>query len=208
MANLDLKKDLKHLYKPSAKEPTFVTVPLMSYLMIDGHGNPNISQQYADAVSSLYALAYGIRAISKAAGTVFTVMPLEGLWWWKEMVDHTQHSLTAQDKADFLWRMMILQPEHITEEMVAEATETVRKKKNPPLLNSIRFEAYDEGEAAQIMHIGTYDDEAPTIRRLHEFIQSNGYTLRGKHHEIYLSDPRKVEPEKLKTIIRQPVQKG
>lgn len=208
MANLDLKKELKHLYNPSAKAPGFVTIPRMSYLMIDGAGDPNTSQQYADAVSSLYALSYGIRAISKAAGTVYTVMPLEGLWWWENMEEHADFTITAQDKADFLWTMMILQPEHINAAMVAEATETVRKKKNPPLLGAIRFEAFDEGKAAQIMHIGSYADEPPTIRRLHEYIDANGYALTGKHHEIYLSDPRKVDAEKLKTIIRQPVQKG
>lgn len=209
MANLDLKKDLKHLYNPSAKTIEMVDVPPMAFLMIDGAGDPNTSEEYSDAVSSLYALAYGIRAISKAAGTIYTVMPLEGLWWWEDMDAHAEgFSLTARDKADFLWTMMILQPEHISAEMVEEARDIVRKKKNPPCLDSIRFETYHEGEAGQIMHIGAYADEGPTIQRLHTHLQEQGYSLTGKHHEIYLSNPDRVEPARLKTVIRQPVRKA
>ncbi|MCA9912180.1 MAG: GyrI-like domain-containing protein [Anaerolineae bacterium] len=156
----------------------------------------------------MYALAYGIRAISKEAGTIYTVMPLEGLWWWEDMQAHAEvTSLTSRDKADFLWTMMILQPGHITAEMVEEARTTVRKKKNPPCLDAIRFETYHEGHAVQILHIGSYAEEAPTVQRLHDFIAEQGYKLTGKHHEIYLSNPDRVEPARLKTIIRQPMRK-
>lgn len=209
MANLDLKKEMKHLYNPSTKEISLVDVPPLSFLMIDGAGDPNTSKEYSDAVSSLYTLAYGIRAISKEAGTVYTVMPLEGLWWWADMDAHAEgNTLTSRDKSDFLWTMMILQPGHITAQMVEAARETVRKKKNPPCLDDIRFETYHEGEAAQVMYRGSYADEGPTIQRLHAYIAEKGYELGGKHHEIYLSNPDRVEPAKLKTVIRQPMRKA
>ncbi len=205
MANIDLKKTHKTLYAPSAKTVNEVTVPSFNYLMLDGEGDPNTAPAYAEAVSVLYALAYGIRAVSKAAGTVYTVMPLEGLWWWEEMPRDVPSFLSAVDKSNFLWTMMILQPDHVTPEMVEAARQTVaKKKKNPPRLEEVRFERYDEGDCVQIMHIGPYADEAPTVKRLHDHIAENGYALRGKHHEIYLSDPRKVAPEKMKTVIRQP----
>ncbi len=202
MANLDMKKTLKHLYSPSAKEVSVVDIPTMNYLMLDGEGNPN-SEGYLEAVQALYGLAYGIRAISKATGQVFTVMPLEGLWSF-EGQEESNFQITDADKDTFEWTLMLLQPEHITSEMVEQARDTVRKKKSLAPLDSIRFEAYDEGEAVQIMHIGSYDDEGPTVARLHHYIEDNGWQLGKKHHEIYLNDPRKVAPEKLKTIIRQP----
>lgn len=204
MTNLDMKKTLKHLYRPSSKAISVVDVPEMAYLMIDGEGNPNISESYGQAVQALYTLAYGIRAISKAAGSVFTVMPLEGLWSFAGESEHNFGRLTQEQKDSFVWTMMILQPENITAEMVAEARETVRKTKSPALLDEVRFESYHEGDAVQIMHIGSYDEEGPNIARLHQHIADNGWTLSRKHHEIYLSDPRKVDVQKMKTIIRQP----
>lgn len=199
---MDLKKDLKHLYKTPAKTVSVVNVPPFNYLMIDGEGDPNTSPLYAQAVTALYNLAYGIRAISKAQGQVFTVMPLEGLWDLEETPE--DFLITAEDKATFKWTMMIMQPPHITAEMVEEARDAVRVKKNPPLLDHIRFEEYREDEAVQIMHIGPYADEGPNIARLHHFIEDNGWQLAKRHHEIYLSNPDRVAPEKMKTIIRQP----
>jgi hypothetical protein len=199
---MDLKKDLKHLYKPSTKSINVVDVPPMNYLMIDGEGDPNTSELYAKAVTALYNLAYGIRAISKAQGQIFTVMPLEGLWDLEETPE--DFLITAEDKATFQWTMMIVQPSHITAEIVEEAREIVYRKKNPPLLDYIRFELYHEGEAVQTMYLGPYADEGPTIKRLHHFIEENGWYLAKRHHEIYLSNPDRVAPERLKTIIRQP----
>ena len=180
--------------------PSIVELPPMPYLMIDGKGDPNHAPAYVEAVQSLYSVAYGIRAISKAAGQVFTVMPLEGLWWWEDMSAHSEvKALNPRDKANFVWTMMILQPSHISAEIFEQVVAKVQPKA------AIRLEVYAEGQAAQIMHIGAYDAEAPTIQCLHEFIAAQGYQLSGKHHEIYLSDPRKVEAAKLKTVIRQPV---
>jgi len=205
MTNLDLKKTLKHLYNPSAKQVSIVDVPPMNYLMIDGEGNPSTSQ-YQQSVEALYNLAYGIRAISKETGIVFTVMPLEGLWSIKgQEAPPEDFNLTPEDKDNFIWTLMIMQPEHITSAMVEQARTIASQKKQPAqLLNEVRFEAYHEGESVQIMHIGSYADEGPTVERLHQHINDNGWALGALHHEIYLSDPRKVAPEKLKTIIRQP----
>ncbi|MEO1287389.1 MAG: GyrI-like domain-containing protein [Chloroflexota bacterium] len=208
MSNLDLKKTLKHLYKPSSDEVSIVDVPTMSYLMIDGQGNPNTAEAYQNAVQALYGLAYGIRAMSKADGLTFTVMPLEGLWSFEGQEDQTSFKLTQADKDTFKWTLMILQPEHITAEIVEQARESVQKKKNPTSLADVRFEHYTEGEAVQIMHIGSYDDEGDNVKRLHDTIIDNGWQLSKAHHEIYLSDPRKVAPEKLKTVIRQPFSRG
>jgi hypothetical protein len=203
MENLDLKKTLKYLYAPSAQEVSVVSVPPMNYLMVDGEGNPNTVPNYAQAVAALYSLSYTLRAMSKAANQVFTVMPLEGLWAFKG-TQKEPFDITESDKDHFIWTMMILQPTHITAAMFSEALGNVRKKDTNALLNAVRFECYDEGEAVQIKHLGPYSAEAPTVAKLHSTIAENGWQLRGKHHEIYLSDPRKVAPEKMKTIIRQP----
>lgn len=204
MSNLDLKKVHKSWYAPSSKKVSLVNMPPLPYLMIDGIGNPNSAQRYQDAVTALYKMAYGVRALSKSIGTIFTVMPLEGLWSF-EGQERRPQQLTEAEKDRFVWTLMILQPEHINAEMVATARATVSAKKDSPaLLNEVRFEIYNEGEAAQLMHIGSYDDEPPTIQAIHDHITESGWQLSGTHHEIYLSDPRKVVPEKLKTVIRQP----
>jgi hypothetical protein len=200
----DMKKTLKHLYAPSAKEVSVVDVPPMPYLMIDGAGDPNTAPEYEQAVEALYTLAYSIRGIRKDAGDAFVVMPLEGLWVLPDQETRELKPLTPEDKANFSWTLMILQPEVVTESMVEEAREIARQKKNPARLDDVRFETYHEGTAAQLLHIGSYDDETPTVMRIHDFILENGWQLHGKHHEIYLSDPRKTAPEKLKTVIRQP----
>ncbi len=203
MSKTDFKKEWKHLYRPSAKEFVIVDVPPMNFLMIDGHGDPNTAQEYQDAVEALYAVAYKLKFMSKKEkGMDYIVPPMEGLWWVENMEE-----FTTENKSTWDWTMMIMQPDWITQEMFEEALKEVEKKKNPPALSRLRLEVYHEGLAVQIMHIGPYDAEAPTIARMHTFIDENDYEPAGKHHEIYLGDPRKVAPEKLKTVLRQPVRK-
>lgn len=201
MPKLDLKKDLKHLYNPSAKAISVVDVPPMTFLMIDGHGDPNTALAYVEAVQALYALAYGLkfRVKKQDPGADFAVMPLEGLWWAADMTN-----FAALSKADWDWTMMILQPPAVTPALFAAALAEVSQKKALPALPRVRLEPYHEGPAAQIRYFGPYADEGPTIARLHAFITQNGHQLSGKHHEIYLGDPRKAVPAKLQTVIRQP----
>jgi hypothetical protein len=202
MAKVDFKKQLKHLYQPSAKAFVVVDVPPMQFLMIDGHGDPNTAQEYQEALEALYAVAYTLKFTSKKAlGMDYVVPPLEGLWWAEDMEVFTVRS----DKNAWDWTMMIMQPEWVTQEMFEETVAQVEKKKNPPALPRLRLETYHEGLAVQIMHVGPYDAEGPTIARMHAFIEENGYAPAGKHHEIYLGDPRRTAPEKLKTVLRQPV---
>ena len=198
---VDLKKELKQFYGPAGKNFTLVEVPAMNFLQIDGQGNPNTAQAYREAVQALYGLAYHLKfSLKKSpAGTDYTVMPLEGLWWADNM-----SQFASLSKDSWKWTMMILQPEAITPTMFAEAIAEMGKKKDLPALPLARLEPYHEGLAGQVLYTGAYADEGPTIARLHDFIHEQGYQLRGKHHEIYLGDPRKTAPEKLKTIIRQP----
>ncbi|MEO7909669.1 MAG: GyrI-like domain-containing protein [Roseiflexaceae bacterium] len=202
MSPIDYKKELKHLYAPSVNEVALAEVPPLQFLMIDGQGDPNTAPAYAAAVEGLYALAYALKFRVKRgpAGVDFTVMPLEGLWWGADI----DWQATSQ-RAGWHWTMMIMQPEDVTAELFEQALAETRAKKPALALERMRFERYDEGLAAQIMHIGPYADEGPTVARLHDFIEQQGRTLRGKHHEIYLGDPRKSAPEKLRTVIRQPV---
>lgn len=198
---IDFKKQLKHLYNPSSKQVTVVDVPELNFLMIDGEGDPNTSEAYQDAIETLFAVSYALKfAIKRGeSGIDFAVMPLEGLWWVEDM---TQFSM--EDKDAWKWTAMIMQPAYVTQQLVEEAVKQVEKKKGLPSLSDMRFEAFHEGTAAQIMYFGPYSEEALTIDKIHGFIRDQGYRLRGKHHEIYLSDPRRTAPHKLKTIIRQP----
>ncbi len=201
MKKIDYKKELKHLFAPSAKEPMIVDVPAMNFLMIDGKGDPNTAKEYKEAVETLFAVSYAVKFMIKKGKQAidFGVLPLEGLWWTPDMKD-----FSVERKDEWLWTMMILQPEVVTKTLIDEAIESVRKKKNPAALAKLRWEKFHEGKSAQIMHIGPFADEAPTIEKLHTFITESGSALCGKHHEIYLSDPRKADPRKMKTIIRQP----
>jgi hypothetical protein len=200
MTKIDYKKELKHLYNPSTKEVMVVEVPQMNFLMIDGEGDPNSAQLYKDAIEALYSLAYTLKfMVKKGQGVDYGVMPLEGLWW---MDDMTQFSVERKD--DWLWTMMMMQPEYVTETLFAEAVVQVQKKKNLAALSQIRWQPFAEGCAAQIMHLGPFTEEGPTVDRLHTFIDERG-GLRGKHHEIYLSDIRKGNPQKWRTVIRQPM---
>jgi hypothetical protein len=204
MSKVDFKKALKDLYLPPEK---FVTVDVseMQFLMVDGHGDPNVAQEYQDALQALYALAYKIKFISKQQlGHDYVVPPLEGLWWAEDMEAFT----SARDKSQWDWTMMIMTPEWITEEIFYDACEKARKGKNPIALDMVRLERYHEGLSVQILHVGSYDQEGPTLIKLHqEFLPENGFVENGKHHEIYLGDPRRVAPEKLKTVLRQPVRR-
>jgi hypothetical protein len=204
MSKIDFKKELKHLYNPP-KTFTTVDVPPMNFLMIDGHGDPNTAQVYKDAVEALYAVAYKIKFASKKdLGQDYVVPPLEGLWWAEDMDTFTIN----RDKSTWDWTMMIMQPEWITQEMVEQAVQQVAKSKDLPALPRLRLETYHEGLSVQILHVGTYDNEGPTLARLHhEYLPQNGLIVAGKHHEIYLSDPRRTAPEKLKTVLRQSVRK-
>ncbi len=203
MSKIDLKKDFKHLYSASTKEPALVDVPPANFLMIDGKGDPNQAPEFREAVEALYGVAYTLKFMLKkrGIGLEYAVMPLEGLWWLEDM-----RLFSPEKKDDWLWTLMIMQPKWVTEALAREAVEEVARKKDPPALAGIRFEAYHEGPAAQIMYIGPYSEEGPTIESLHAFIRSSGHERCGKHHEIYLSDPRRTAPEKLKSIIRQPIQ--
>ena len=209
MSKIDFKKECKHLYKPSAKEFVVVDVPPIQYLMVDGHGDPNTRQEYKDAIEALYPVSYKIKfASKKELEKDYLVPPLEGLWWAEDMETFT----TRRDKSQWDWTMMIMQPEWITQEMVDRAVKVVAKKKDLPALPKLRLETLDEGLSVQIMHHGSYDDEAPTLDKLHhEWIPENGYEMAGKHHEVYIyaGDPRKgpVDPAKLRTVLRQPVRK-
>lgn len=201
---IDFKKELKHLYKPP-KEVVIVDVPEMNFLMINGAGDPNTAQEYKDAIEALYAVSYTLKFMIKKGKTAidYVVMPLEGLWWTDDMTQ-----FTMENKDIWRWTSMIMQPESVTKDLLNKALEKVKEKKNPPTLSKIRFKVLDEGLSAQIMHIGSYSAEGPTIEKLHNFIKEKGYTFEGiqqKHHEIYLSDPRKSAPEKMKTVIRQPI---
>ena len=202
MSKVDFKKELKELYSPP-KKFVILEVPEMQFLKVDGHGDPNVAQEYQDALEALYAVAYKIKFMSKKQlGQDYVVPPLEGLWWAEDMEAFT----SAREKSQWDWTMMIMTPKWITSEMYGEALEMVRKGKNPTALDKVRLQSYHEGLCVQIMHIGSYDDEGPTLMKLHrEFIPEQGYAENGKHHEIYLGDPRRVAPEKLKTVLRQPV---
>lgn len=203
-AKIDLRRQLGHLYNPSAKDIAVVDVPAMRCLMIDGMGNPNTSQEYQQAVEALYGVAYALKfLLKKDQGADYTVMPLEGLWWAPDMAE-----FSAERKEAWQWTMLIAQPEAVTEALFERAREQVRRKKDSPALAKMRLETFHEGLAAQVMYIGPYAAEGPTIARLHAFIHGQGCTFDGrrqKHHEIYLSDPRRAAPDKLKTVIRQPM---
>lgn len=203
---LDLKRKYKFLYNPTPKQVTVIDIPPLHYLMVDGTGNPNTSQAYQDAVGALYGLAYTLKFMLKkdsAHPVDYPVMALEGLWWVEDMRD-----FSVERKDDWLWTMMIMQPDVVTPALVEQAREqAILKKGDLPAMHQVRLETFTEGLCAQIMHIGPYAAEAPTMEKLHGYIHENGYRLRGKHHEVYLSDPRKSAPERMKTVLRQPIVK-
>ncbi|MBN8714477.1 MAG: GyrI-like domain-containing protein [Xanthomonadales bacterium] len=200
MDKIDLKSELKSLYKPSAKDVAEIDVPAFSFLMVDGDGNPNTSNNYKDAVEALFSVSYTIKfSLKREKALDYVVMPLEGLWWADDLT-----SFNRDEKESWKWTMMIMQPPEASKQMAQLAITNVQDKKGLPSLKKIRFEQFKEGRSAQTMHIGPFSTEGPTIQRVHDYIASRS-ALRGKHHEIYLSDIRKAAPEKWKTIIRQPM---
>lgn len=202
MEKMDLRKELKHLYKPSAKEVVRVDVPTMDFLMIDGRGDPSTSQGFSEGLEALFSLSYALKFMARngGEGVDYPVMPLEALWWAEDMT-----AFTSGDKADWLWTMMMMQPPPVTAEMVRTAIDEVGGKKALAALPLVRYEPFTEGRSAQIMHVGPFSEEGPTIARLHDFIAAAGRELRGKHHEIYLSDMRRSDPSNWRTVIRQPM---
>ena len=198
----DFKKTLDS-YRASSDEFRTLEVPPMQYVMIDGHGDPNSSPEFAAALEALYPVAYKLKFASKQdLGRDYVVMPLEGLWWSTDMASFT----TARDKSHWDWTMMSMVPDWITREMFDAAVGKVSAKNPPAGLDRVRLETLSEGTCVQILHLGSFDDEAETLRRMHhDFIPAAGLTMTGKHHEIYLSDFRKTEAGKLRTILRQPV---
>ncbi len=198
---IDFKKALKQLYNPSSKGFHIVDVPGMNFLMVDGRGNPNTSPDYQQVVDALYSMSYGIKFALKPLGYDHIVPPLEGLWWMEDMREFTQ-----MNKDRWEWTMMVMQPEWVTREHIEKVREESNRKKTNSMLSKVKFGKYVEGMAAQVLYTGAYSDEGPVIAELHKFIAAQGYKPRGKHHEIYLGDPRKTSPERLHTILRQPVE--
>ncbi|MCJ0979455.1 GyrI-like domain-containing protein [Rhodococcus sp. ARC_M12] len=199
---VDFKKTLDAY---SARHNTFRTlvVPPLTYLMIDGHGDPNTAPEYAEAIGALYPVAYALKFASKNnLERDYVVPPLEALWWAENMTSFT----TERDKSEWNWTAMIMVPDWIDRPMFEAAMATAASKSNSDASSRVRLETLDEGLCVQTLHIGSYDDEASVLDELHHrFIPSSGLTMTGRHHEIYLSDPRRVEPAKLRTILRQPV---
>lgn len=197
----DFKRELA-CYRAKRDTPQLVDVPDLRYLMVDGHGDPN-SPAATDAITTLFPVAYALKFASKRElGRDHVVMPLEGLWWAEDMDTFT----SARDKTRWDWTLMIMIPDWVTDDMVVAAVGRVGAKDRPPRLDDVRTETLSEGLCVQALHVGSYDDEGPLLHRIHTgFVPEHGLTVTGKHHEIYLSDARRVEPAKLRTILRQPV---
>ena len=207
MAAIDPKKTLD-AYRARRREFRIVEVPPMQYLMVDGAGDPNTSPAFANAVSALFPVAYTLKFASRnELGIDTVVMPLEGLWHAPDMESFT----SRRDKSDWLWTLMILVGDHVTASMFADAVDAVARKatkKREPVvaLDSVHLEILDEGMCVQTLHLGPFDDEGPVLDELHHrFIPDNDLRMRGRHHEIYLSDLRRTDPARLRTILRQPV---
>lgn len=206
MTKIDFKKKYKHWYYPSKKIPEIIDLPAMNYLMIDGQGYPGNNAHWTAAIETLYAVAFGLKFMFKKQAPPsnyfdYVVPPLEGLWWLPD--GNPDFYMERLD--DWRWTAMIMQPDFFTQDIVATKVEELKVKKGFPALDKIRLEKLNEGKVAQIMHIGPYSEEGPTIQKLHHFVKEQGLTLRDKHHEIYLSDPRRTAPEKMKTVLRHPV---
>ncbi len=193
MDKIDCKKEYKNLYNPPSKEVAVADVPAFNFLMVDGRGDPGTSQDYKDAVEALFAVSYALKFnVKKGKLAVdYGVLPLEGLWWADDM-----NSFVSENRNAWKWTSMIMQPKFVTETLFKEAVEQVKKKKNLNVLPKLRFECLHEGLSAQIMHLGPYSKEKATVDKIHSFIKENGYEFNGKHHEIYLSDPRKSASRK------------
>lgn len=201
MEKVDLKKELKHLYRASSREIVQGDVPTFKFLAVDGKGDPNTSTEYKEAVEALFSVSYAAKFKVKNDLRLcdYAVMPLEGLWWADDM-----SVFMTDDRSNWQWTMMIMQPDFVEDELIYEAIEDVRRKKKLPAIDRLRLEPFTEGRCAQVLHVGPFSEEGPTIERLHAYIQAES-ELAGKHHEIYLTDIRRAKPENWKTIIRQPM---
>lgn len=200
MSKIDFKKTLTALYTAPADRFVAIDVPALTFVMIDGEGDPNTALAYKQAIEWLYPVSYALKFAAKGIGKDYVVPPLEGLWWADDPAD-----FVARRKDRWRWTMMIMAPDFIERSFFETAIEKT-KKKFGDAPSSLRLEPLTEGRVLQTLHIGSYDDEGPTLARLHdEVMPAQGLTFAGPHHEIYLSDPRKTAPGKLKTILRQPV---
>jgi hypothetical protein len=201
---VDFKKELKELYNPKAGVFSLVKIPKLQYLMVDGQGDPNKVVEYQEAVQALFSVSYTLKFHSKnELGKDYVVPPLEGLWWSDNFDD-----FRSRRKDKWSWTMMIMVPDWLDKKEFKEAVSTVRDKKPDIKVERLRLESLNEGLSVQIMHIGSYDDETPTLLKLHdEWLPANGLKETLKHHEIYIGDPRKTPAAKLKTVLRQPVRK-
>lgn len=199
---IDFKRTLDG-YRAESGVFRVIDLPEQQYLMIDGHGDPNTSPAYPDALAALYPVAYRLKFTSKRDfGRDYVVPPLEGLWWAEDLSSFT----AARDKSKWDWTMMILTPDWIDQALFQAATEQVAAKSAPSRLNEVRLEPLAEGRCVQTLHLGSFDDEAAILAELHhEFLPGHGYQPTGTHHEVYFSDPRKVAPERLRTLLRQPI---
>ena len=198
---LDYKIEMKSLFQPPVGRFVEVEVPEMRFVMVDGAGNPNTTAAYREGLEWLYSVSYAMKFASKEKqGLDYVVPPLEGLWWADNPAD-----FVLRNKDAWNWTMMIMVPDFVTQEMFATATEKTAQKLGASH-KSFRLAALREGRCLQTMHVGSYDEEGPTLALLHEEIMPNSkLTFNGPHHEIYIGDPRKVAPERLKTVLRQPV---
>lgn len=201
MAPTDLKKQFKHLYEPRRGEFAIVEVPPMHFLMVDGEGDPNTAPAFSEGIKALYGTAFTMKFLLKKIDLAldFVVPPLEGLWWADD-----PSAFHESRRAEWKWTLMIAQPDSVTEDLVRQALRQMADKKKLPL-QPPRFELYSEGLAIQTMHVGPYVDEGPVIEKMHVSLREMGHVPRGKHHEIYLNNPQRTKPEKLKTVLRQPV---
>jgi hypothetical protein len=194
---------VQRLYR-ARRTPEFIEVPELRFLMVDGHGDPNRSERYQQAVQALYAVSYALKfALKKQFGLDWRVGPLEGLWWATDMA-----AFSVRRKGDWDWTMMIRQAAAVTPQLLEQAVRQLAEKKPLPVARELQLERFREGPAAQVLHLGPYGTEGPTINALHAFIRAQGRRSDGRrhqHHEIYLGDPRRTAPERLRTITRQPV---
>ncbi|MDH3649148.1 MAG: GyrI-like domain-containing protein [Saprospiraceae bacterium] len=200
MISTDLVKEDKEYYA-AKKTPEIREFAELQFLTILGKGQP-AGAAFTKAVEALYPLAYGIRKVCKSKEMIFSVPKLEGLWW----VDSDKTALEVP-RSEWCWKLLIRMPDFVTDETVDQARREVMKTKGIKLLEAIQFEGITEGKCVQILHVGPYATEPDTIQIMQDFIKERGLKENGFHHEIYLSDPRKTEPQKMKTILRQPVRK-
>lgn len=201
MDKVDLKAERRDLYAPPRGRFTEVVVPRMTFLAVDGHGDPNTSEDYRDAVQALFSVSYAAKSLSRRElGRDHVVLPLEGLW---SADDWTAFERRA--KQDWSWTMLVRQPDWLDADLLDRARDGVRAK-GLPALDLLRRRTLEEGRCVQTLHVGSYDDEAPLLRRLHtEHLPEHGLVPTGAHHEIYLNDPRRTLPARLRTVLRQPV---